>query len=109
MNSKEKIQQKSNREFIKTVSVEYKQWAAKNSKGDDIGSMFEFLISHSFIRQSLINRHRVLREYDIQKHLYPTKQEAIWAVEEVVPVGDVQIKGIIANHGTYFRHNRLKL
>lgn len=56
-----------------------------------------------------------LDEYESQLELTKSaknprgiRQHAIWGVEELLPLGETQIKANIRNHSTYFRETLFK-
>ena len=109
------LKKQSNKQFVQDVSKMFESWARKNDMDSSVESMMQFFVAHNFMRQSIVNRFRVLTEYekaikDTVCDRYPrgNKTHAIWHVENVVPLCESQIKNILRNHSVYFRENRLK-
>ena len=111
--SKKQKQQATNKEFIFRLEDEFNQWRRKKGKADNTKSLIEFLVRHNFLPQCLINRFMCLNEYAAQLELTKNplnknrgnKQIAVWATEELLPLGETQIKANIRHHYAFFKYN----
>lgn len=113
--TKREKQQATNKLFVERVEVMYREWRMKRGKHDTTQNLLEFLVRHNFMREQIINRFVCLSEYERQlnatkspKRPRGVKQQAIWQTEDIVPLGETQIKSNISHHYHYFRENRFK-
>lgn len=113
--TKSQKQQATNKEFLNRIEDTYYKWRMKKGKHDNAKNLIEFLVRHNFIRETIINRWMALDEYAAQLELTKTPQKprgvrqiAIWATEELLPLGETQIKANIRNHSTYFRESNFR-
>jgi hypothetical protein len=115
MNKKQK-QQLTNKEFIIRLEDAFSEWRRKKGKADNAANLIEYLVRHNFVPQCLINRFMCLNEYAAQLELTKNprnknrgnKQIAIWATEELVPLGETQIKSNIIHHSKFFESNSFR-
>ena len=113
MNKREK-QKRANIEFSKRIDLAFYDWRKKRGKDSNVHTLLEYLVRHNIINQTIINRWLCIDEYKTQLELtkkirpHGNKQIAIWATEELLPLGETQIKSNIVNHATFFRDQAQK-
>jgi len=113
--SKVQRQKQTNKEFVDRIDADFDRWRRKKGKANNTRNLLEYLVRHNLMRQTIINRWMTLNEYEAQIQLTKSpknpkgvKSYAIWGVEELLPLGETQIKANIRNHSTYFRENVFK-
>ncbi len=108
MNKREK-QKRANIEFSKRIDLAFYDWRKKRGKDSNVHTLLEYLVRHNIINQTIINRWLCIDEYKAQLELtkkirpHGNKQVAIWNTEELVPLGETQIKSNIIHHTNFFR------
>jgi hypothetical protein len=103
-------QQQANEAFLFRIEQEFVAWAAKKGYSENLENFTRFLVCHSFIPIVLVNRYLCISEYHNQLDLTKTEQKpngikerAFWNTENLVPLGETQIKHNVRNHSVYFR------
>ena len=95
------------REFVNTISIQFKEWCKLKGLEPNSELFSEYLINRNLITDRTINRFLVVDKYPeaLDKHL-GIKKYAIWDIEDQVGVKESTIKVILNRFLKYFMIKR---
>jgi len=96
-----------NSKFRDTVVNKFRIWCKKNGVEETPEEMVRYMMERNIIEEKVIKYYVVLEIYPEYLYRYDSKQRAMWAMEEVIPYCDRQIRNIIANVPRRFRPKKV--
>ena len=114
--NKRTLQISANKDFISRGQGKFKTWCLKKGKHPTMDNFVGFLIRHSLINETIINRFLCLEYYqeELPKTVNPKRARgakilAIWNLEDKVPLKETTIKANLSHYRYHFRDKPQKL
>jgi hypothetical protein len=102
-------QQKTNEYFIKNLGEEVAAWCELNKIPEGPEAFLAYMVRHNFLRQSVINQYVATKAYKEKREEAASKEQAVWALCELLPLEERQIWNLLSNHYIKFtKPNKFK-
>lgn len=108
-------QASANKEFLARIIPNFSKWCKIKGKKNTPENLLKYMVRHRFVENKTINRFLSVELYKeelpktiTKKAPYGVKQNAVWKVEEIIPIKEVQIRSNLINYNSYFRDRRVR-
>jgi hypothetical protein len=107
--NKKQLQRECNKDFCARILDKFKEWTLKKGKHPTMENFAVFLIRHGLIEELTINRFLTIQYYaeELPKTKTPrrpngVKMQAIWNIEDKLPLMQRQIRSNLCHHAHDF-------